>query len=117
MSKSQQLLDNLKTRTEPKRPEPKIIIPYSNQHGEDDAGNPIFIDRIYGSNQNHNKLIQKDGTEYQGKIHVRSRLRKKLDGSGNFRQTLYVTDDGRWFDNSGMPMDKPSDTSEENTNE
>ena len=39
------------------------------------------------------RLIQKDGTIYEGKLHK---------GPNGCR----YTDDGRWFDKSGMPIDK-----------
>ena len=39
----------------------------SNIRGEDEHGNPIFIDRIYGTGPTQ-RLIQKDATIYQGPI-------------------------------------------------
>ena len=58
-----------------------------------------WIDRLY---QRFNKsiyLIQKDGTEYKGAIKT-----KKFSG-----RTFSFTEDGRWFDNAGMPCEKPSE--------
>ena len=39
----------------------------SNIRGEDEHGNPIFIDRIYGTGPTQ-RLIQKDATIYQGTL-------------------------------------------------
>ena len=39
----------------------------SNIRGEDEYGQPIFIDRIYGTD-NTRRLIQKDGTVYGGTL-------------------------------------------------
>ena len=61
------------------------------------------------------RLVQKDGTEYQGAIHTKKRKCHRGDGT-IFWQTLHVTKDGRWFDNSGMPMEDPGQL-EEPTNE
>jgi len=57
-----------------------------------------WIDRLY---QRFNKsiyLIQKDGTEYKGAIKT-----KKFSG-----KTYSFTEDGRWFDSSGLPVEAPS---------
>jgi hypothetical protein len=39
-----------------------------------------------------------------------------MDGT-TFMQTLHKTADGRWFDNSGMPMSKPEDLDEKDKDE
>ena len=60
--------------------------------------NDKWIDRLY---QRFNKsiyLIQKDGTEYKGAIKT-----KKFSG-----KTYSFTEDGRWFDSSGLPIEAPS---------
>ena len=60
--------------------------------------NDKCIDRLY---QRFNKsiyLIQKDGTEYKGAIKT-----KKFSG-----KTYSFTEDGRWFDSSGLPVKAPS---------
>lgn len=67
------------------------------------------IDRIYGApaSGGDDKLINKDFTEYKGKIHKRATSVKDLDGS-RFRSHCFVTDDNRWFDRCGMPIEKPN---------
>ena len=60
--------------------------------------NDKWIDRLY---QRFNKsiyLIQKDGTGYKGAIKT-----KKFSG-----KTYSFTEDGRWFDSSGLPVKAPS---------
>jgi len=103
--KTKEILNNLKEIRSPSVPEP-IIKPVSNIYGEDQNGKPIYIDRIYGGIYGQTKLINKNGTTYKGKIHKRSILVKGMDGN-NFRSHTYETDDGRWFDRSGMPIEKP----------
>ena len=75
------------------------------QDGEVDEW--IAIDRVYGG-LGGDKLVNKDGTEYYGKLHNKNILVPRIDGSGNFKQQVTVTADGRWFNNSGFPMDKPT---------
>lgn len=67
------------------------------------------IDRIYGSpaSGGHMRLMQRDYTQYKGAIHKRAITCKDLDGS-KFRSHVYVTDDNRWFDRCGLPIDKPT---------
>ena len=55
------------------------------------------IDRIYGNLYGTKELVQKDGSVYQGRI-----MDVRTDG-----RKLSLTEDGRWFDNSGMPTDCP----------
>ena len=72
---------------------------------------------MYGGGATQERLIQKDGTEYQGKIYKKRRLIKSaLDGS-NFYQQVKVTADGRWFDNGGMPIEAPTKVEEEEEKE
>ena len=78
----------------------------SNEYGEDAKGNIIYIDRMYGDLFGGHRLIQKNDKEYPGKIHKRRRLIKGLDGN-SFYSACYETADGRWFDNSGMPIETP----------
>ena len=60
------------------------------------------IDRIYGGDHLRLRLIQKDGTEYKGRISKKSIL---VEGqNGNFKSHIYVTDDKRTFDRSGFPV-------------
>ena len=71
------------------------------------------VDRIYGSINGKVRLVQADYTEYKGNI-TKKRIYKKskLDGS-NITTHIYVTDDGRYFDNGGLPILKPNDIVEE----
>lgn len=78
----------------------------SNIRGEDEYGQPIFIDRIYGSGPTQ-RLIQKDATIYQGALTKRRIIIKRQSGEGNFTSHVWETSDGRWFDNGGMPIEKP----------
>jgi len=60
------------------------------------------IDRIYGGGSLRLRLIQKDGTEYTGTITKKPIL---VDGiNGKFKSHIYVTEDKRTFDRSGMPV-------------
>ena len=79
----------------------------SNIYGEDEHGNPIFIDRMYGAGPTQ-RLIQKDGTIYQGTITKRRITVKRLTREGSFNSHVWQTADGRWFDRGGMPIDKPA---------
>ena len=78
----------------------------SNIRGEDEYGQPIFIDRIYGT-ENTRRLIRKDGTVYGGTLTKRRITVKRLNGEGSFNSHVWETADGRWFDRGGMPIDKP----------
>ena len=78
----------------------------SNIRGEDEYGNPIFIDRIYGSGPTQ-RLIQKDATIYQGTLTKRRITVKRLTKEGSFNSHVRETADGRWFDRGGMPIEKP----------
>ena len=79
----------------------------SNIRGEDEYGQPIFIDRVYGAGPTQ-RLIQKDGTIYQGTLTKRRITVKRLTREGSFNSHVWQTADGRWFDRSGMPIDKPA---------
>ena len=60
------------------------------------------IDRIYGGGALRLRLIQKDGTEYQGTITKKTII---VDGiNGKFKSHIYITDDKRTFDRSGLPV-------------
>jgi|ETNmetMinimDraft_17_1059902.scaffolds.fasta_scaffold17133_2 hypothetical protein len=138
--KSKELLDNLNKITEkPKdRFAPKPSIPDTNRMWKsalmdtdiydfpkeyykgpwnkevDEEGNEDYwtpYDRIYGGLYGIT-LIQKDGTKYDGKIYKKRRLVKGTDGN-NFYQQIRVTADGRWFDNSGMPINPPAKVEEQ----
>ncbi len=78
-------------------------------------GEYIMIDRIYGG-LSATRLVQKDGTEYKGKLYKKRRLVKGVDGN-NFYSLCRVTADGRWFDNSGFPIEAPTKVEEEEEKE
>ena len=60
-----------------------------------------WIDRLYCTLHGKVYLIQKDGSEYDGAIGEISIL-------GKYGKTrVSFTEDGRWFDVAGMPIDKP----------
>ena len=81
-----------------------IIIPETNKHYIGDSETKfVAYDRIYGNIYKQLRLIQKDGTEYKGKIEKKSI--KLEDGTLSF---VRVTADNRWFDKAGMPIDKPT---------
>lgn len=65
------------------------------------------FDRVYGGMYGQ-RIIQKDGTQYQGKVYNKFRLIKGVDGK-KFRSQCTITADGRWFDNGGFPIDPPKD--------
>ena len=71
-------------------------------------------DRIYGSPASGGqlRLIQSDYTDYKGKIHKKQLILKGIDGN-NFKSHCFVTDDGRWFDRTGIPMLKPTEVIED----
>jgi len=68
-----------------------------------------WIDRIYQLGITAEvELINKDSTRYRGKIYRRRITVQNTEGE-NFFATAYESADGRWFDNSGMPIKKPND--------
>ena len=70
-------------------------------------GEYIMIDRIYGGVHNSDqRLVQKDSSQYTGKIYKKRRLVKGI--GNNFYSECRVTADGRWFDNSGFPIEPPT---------
>ena len=81
----------------------KPIIPETNKHYINNSETKfVAYDRIYGNIYKQLNLIQKDGTEYKGKISTRSI--KLKDGTLSY---VRVTADNRWFDRCGMPIKKP----------
>ena len=69
-----------------------------------------MIDRVYGSLYGQN-LLQKDGTEYKGKLYQKRRLITSKSSTGeknSFYSRCTVTADGRWFDNGGLPIEAPA---------
>ena len=57
----------------------------------------VYIDRVYGGLNGVSQLVQKDGSNYKGYLKT-----LKIGVS-----TFTLTEDGRWFDNSGMPCQVP----------
>jgi hypothetical protein len=78
---------------------------------DEDGGEYIMIDRVYGSLYDDH-LLQKDGTIYNGKLYKKRRLIIKKDPLTNERKNFYSsctsTADGRWFDNTGFPIEAPT---------
>ena len=58
------------------------------------------------------ELINKDSTKYKGRIHRRRITVQNTEGE-NFFAVAYESADGRWFDNSGMPIKKPTNITKE----
>ena len=112
--KTKKLLEGLGKITDsaPKQFTPQKFTVVSNQYGEDAKGNPTYIDRLYCGISGITTLVQKDFSEYKGKIHKKRRLVKTKSGN-SFYSVCYHTVDGRWFDNSGMPMEAPTNVEEE----
>ncbi len=82
---------------------PTIVV--SNHVGPDGES----IDRIYGNPASGGsmRLVNADYTIYKGGITKRAITCKDMHGE-NFRSHVYVTDDKRWFDRSGLPIGKPN---------
>ena len=77
---------------------------------DEDGEEYVMIDRVYGSLYGQ-RLIQKDGTEYKGKLHTKRRLITSKNTTGektSFYSRCTVTADGRWFDNCGLPIEAPT---------
>ena len=78
-------------------------IPETNKIYKDNSDTKfVAFDRIYGNIYKQLKLIQKNGSEYKGKIDKKSI--KLEDGTLSF---VHKTADNRWFNRTGMPIDKP----------
>ena len=80
---------------------------------KDEDGDEYFmIDRVYGSIfKNGQRLLQADGTEYEGKLYHKRRLITRKNTMGekvSFYSRCTVTADGRWFDNGGLPIEVPT---------
>ena len=72
---------------------------------DEDGEEYIMIDRVYGSLYGQT-MMQKDGSEYKGKLYNKRRL--VIHNKNSFYSKCTVTADGRWFDNSGMPIETPA---------
>ena len=67
-------------------------------HKDDDGEQYVMIDRLYGGLfETSTRLIQVDGSTYKGHI-----KRFKINS-----RRYSVTEDGRWFNESGMPVNCP----------
>jgi hypothetical protein len=72
-----------------------------------------WIDRIYKSGTTDTvELINKDSTRYQGRVYRRRISLQNIEGQ-NFFAVAYESVDGRWFDNCGMPIKKPTNITKE----
>ena len=82
------------------------------RHKDEDGEEYIWIDRVYGSIfKGGTTMRQADGTEYTGKLYSKRRLieRKNMHGEmTRFYSRCTVTADDRWFDNGGLPIEKPT---------
>lgn len=78
---------------------------------DEDGDEYIMIDRVYGSLYD-STLHQKDGTVYTGKLYSKRRLMTRTDPmtneKNNFFSPCMSTADGRWFDNTGFPIEAPT---------
>lgn len=71
------------------------------------------VDRIYGDpNSGNQRLIQKDYTTYNGTISKKMIMVKGTDGN-RFKSHVFVTQDDRWFNRSGLPITKPTNLENE----
>lgn len=78
---------------------------------DEDGDQYIMIDRVYGSLYDDH-LLQKDGSIYTGKLYKKRRLIVSKDPitgeKKNFYSPCTSTADGRWFDNTGLPIEAPA---------
>lgn len=118
--KTKQLLEKLKSITDKESDkEPKSVygqVPFSNFYDWDVNGKELYRDRLYGDMNGKSRLLNKDGTQYRGKIYKRRITVKGLDGA-NFFSHSYETEDGRWFDRAGLPCAKPTTLVKQSTEE
>lgn len=136
MSKSKQLLDNLKNITEnkPKPFQDERVKSYTNRyypnsihslptrydkakkHKDEDGEEYIMIDRVYGGLY-EKELRQANGAVYSGKLYEKRRIITNKDpfttDGKNFYSRCTVTADGRWFDSGGLPIEPPKETDDE----
>jgi hypothetical protein len=72
-----------------------------------------WIDRLYKlGTTDAVELINKDSTLYKGRVQRRRVSIQNTKGE-NFFAVAYESADGRWFDNSGMPIKKPANITKE----
>ena len=80
------------------------------RHKDVDGDEYIWIDRVYGGLYG-GTLREANGYTYKGKLSKKRRLIERKDMFGEtqrFYSRCTVTADGRWFDNCGLPIEKPS---------
>ena len=139
--KTKKLLDKLNDiQGKPKQSERRLYIPETNKvwksviedgirslpksydnaewtEETDDEGNVDYwtaFDRVYGGGATQQHMINKDGSEYTGKLHSKRVLLKGVDGK-KFYTHYTMTTDGRWFDSCGLPTDPPTEIANEDT--
>jgi hypothetical protein len=72
-----------------------------------------WIDRLYKlGTTDAVELINKDSTLYRGRVYRRRISLQNTEGQ-NFFAVAYESADGRWFDNCGMPIKKPTNITKE----
>ena len=72
-----------------------------------------WIDRLYKlGTTDAVELINKDSTLYKGRVYRRRISLQNTEGQ-NFFAVAYESADGRWFDNCGMPIKKPTNITKE----
>ena len=72
-----------------------------------------WIDRLYQIGVTDSvELINKDSSKYRGRVYRRRITLQNAEGQ-NFFATAYESADGRWFDNCGMPIKKPTNITKE----
>ena len=72
-----------------------------------------WIDRLYKlGTTDAVELINKDSTLYRGRVYRRRISIQNTEGQ-NFFAVAYESADSRWFDNSGMPIKKPTNITKE----
>ncbi len=75
------------------------VIPETNKYYSDIYSEDfVYIPRIYGRLDGNFTLVEKDGSTYKGYLKT-----FKIGVS-----TFILTENGRWFDNSGMPCQVPN---------
>lgn len=73
------------------------------------------VDRIYGgSGAIPLRMVQADYSTYKGNITKVGIMVENPVDKTRMRSYCYKTDDNRWFDRSGIPIDKPSQLTKDN---
>ena len=89
------------------------------RYKDEDGEEYIWIDRVYGGIFHSDlRLRQADGTVYKGKLYSKRRLIESKNVHGEvarFYSKCTVTADDRWFNNGGLPIEKPTQIEPEKT--